>query len=151
MTFLTKQLIISIPRQELATNQNPDCITYSSFNTGRPSKSTYNNKLKYGMPRVAAAKPEQRATNRTSTIKKPQPPKTKYVRHAGDAVVEQECVSEEQDENEVSCESGDVCETSDKQNHSLYLIILLSINTHYNWNPSNSESPPPYRHKPGRK
>ena len=143
MECLTKQLKISIPRQELAKTRYPDGITYP-FSTDRPSKSAYNDKPKPSMSRVAAVKPKQRTTHRTSTNKKPQPRRTKSVRQVEDEAVEHECVNEEQHVSEVSCESGDDFEAS------RFAVAYHTIDTRYNSYSSDSDTPP-YRPKPSRK
>ena len=144
MECLTKQLKISIPRQELAKTRYPDGITYP-FSTDRPSKSAFNNKPKTSMSRVDAVKPKQRTTHRTSTGKKPQPRRTKSVRQVEDeGVVEHEYVNEEQHGSEVSCESGDDFEASK------FAVAYHTIDTRYNSYSSDSDTPTP-RPKPSRK
>ena len=133
MECLTKQLNISIPRQELAKTRYPDGIAYP-FSNDTPYKSSNNNKSKPSTSRVAAVKPKQRTTHRTSSGKKPQPRRTRSVKQTEEEV-KHEHVSEEQHESEASYESGDDFEASK------FAVAYHTIDTKYISYSSDSDTP----------
>ena len=148
MECLTKQLKISIPRQELAKTKYPDGISYP-FGNDTPHKGHFQNKSKSSISRVAAVKPKQRTTHRSiNSNKKPHPRRNKSVRQVEDEVVAHEHVDEEQHDNEISSDSEADFEASK------FAVAYHTIDTRYQSYSSSSDednTTPPLRAKPYRK